>query len=126
MSEDPGRRDPGDASEDPLCALLTSESPEDSLVLLPAAVRRADELAGQLRESVQLRGGSSDPLLVELVAAMKPALTAHERFVSTWSETTTLGMISQAALDEDVCALTRTWAELIGVVLAHAEAPTRD
>ena len=102
---------------DPLTALLAADSPEDSLSLLPSAVRRAGELAEQLRAAVALRSRSSDPLLVELCAQMKAAAGAHEAFVATWSGTADLGVISQSMLDDDVCRLTRTWASMIQVIL---------
>lgn len=114
------RADPTDGLGDPLCALLAADSPEHSLTLLPAAVRRAAELAEQLRDSIRLRGESSDPLLVELTAAMNAAALTHERFVTTWSQTATLGMITQSALEDDVCGLTSHWASVIGVVARYA------
>ncbi|GGM83976.1 hypothetical protein GCM10012275_63240 [Longimycelium tulufanense] len=102
---------------DPLCALLAAPSPEHSLELLPAAVRRAAELAERLRAAVRLRRRSTDPLLVELVAAMDSAAVAHERFVATWSDTTALSGFTQEMLEADVCTLTDTWASVIGVVV---------
>jgi hypothetical protein len=110
-----------DAPRDPLCALLATASPNDSLTLLPAAVRRAAELAEQLRGSVQLRSGSTDPFLVDLVAAMDTAADTHERFVSTWSDATALSEITQEMLERDVCALTSRWASVIGVVVDHQD-----
>ena len=104
------------ASGDPLCALLAASSPAESLALLPSGVRRAGELAEQLREAVRLRAGTTEPLLVELVAAMDSAAEAHERFVATWSETTVLSELTQGVLEEDVCTLTGTWASVIRVV----------
>lgn len=107
----------GAPSGDPLCALLSAASPDHSLKLLPAAVCRAGELAEQMRETIRLRSGATDPLLVELVAAMKPAADAHERFVSTWSDTTVLSDLTQEMLENDVSALTRMWASVLKVVV---------
>lgn len=102
---------------DPLCALLAATSPNDSLALLPPAVRRAAELSENLRNAVQMRSGATDPLLVELASAMESAAVAHERFVSTWSDTTVLSGFTQSILEADVCTLTGTWASVIKVVV---------
>ncbi|MGI8313352.1 hypothetical protein [Saccharopolyspora hattusasensis] len=106
-------------SGDPLCALLAAISPDDSLALLPSAVRRAAELAEHLRDAVRLRSGSTDPFLVDLVAAMDTAADVHERFVSTWSDTTALSDITQEMLEADVCTLTGCWASVINVVVDY-------
>lgn len=109
---------------DPLSGLLGADSPEGCLELLPAAVARAGELAEQLCRVIELRRGSSDPVIVELVAAVEAALVAHERFVDVWSDVTELGAISQGFLDDDVCTLINTWAGVLRVVLDRTEGPS--
>lgn len=95
-------------SGDPLTALLDAASAQDCLALLPAAVSRAAELAEKMRLSIQLRSGSTDPLLVALVAAMELAAAAHEHFVSTWLDTSTLSELDEEALKNGVDTLNRT------------------
>lgn len=107
-----------------MCALLAAKSPEHSVELLPAAVHRATELAEQMRDAIRLRSGSTDPLLKDLVAALEPAATAHERFVTTWAETDMLSGITQDMLEADVCALMRTVASVIRVVADAAATST--
>ncbi len=94
--------------------------------MLPLAVRRAAELAEHLRDAVQLRSGSTDPFLVDLVAAMDAAADVHERFVSAWSDTAALSDITQEMLEADVCALTETWASVINVVADHKSVLDQD
>lgn len=99
-----------------MCALLAAKSPEHSAELLPDAVRRATELAGQMRNAIRLRSGSTDPLLMDLVAALEPAAAAHERFVATWAGTDVLSGFTQEMLEADVCALMRAVASVIRIV----------
>ncbi|NUT53494.1 MAG: hypothetical protein HOV94_40335 [Saccharothrix sp.] len=113
-----------DATADPLCALLATSSPERALELLPAAVGRAAGLAARLRGAVQLRSGSNDPFLVDLLAAMGPPAELHERFVATWSDTPALSPMTQQVLEDDVEALIRSWTSIIEVVVDSADAPT--
>lgn len=55
-----------------------------------------------MRLGIELRSGSTDPQLNALVAAMEPSAAAHERFVSTWSNVTTLSDSDEEALKNDV------------------------
>jgi hypothetical protein len=114
--------DHADAVRDPLCALLATASPDESLAILPAAVRRAAELAEQLRGGARLRAGTTDPFLVDLLAAMGRAADAHDRFVATWSDATALSEFTQEMLENDVCALSRTWISVFEVVVDHEAA----
>ncbi|MBA8824160.1 hypothetical protein FHX42_001489 [Saccharopolyspora lacisalsi] len=45
----------------------------------------------------------SRPQVCELLAAMESAADAHEHFVATWSDSTTLSAFTREMLEDDVC-----------------------
>lgn len=101
---------------DSISQLMTAPDHAARQALLPDAVDQAAQFARRMRESIGIRSGATDPVVVRLVQRMVPSVEVHEGFVARW-DGVVLDDDSWMELALDLHHLLREWTALVEIVL---------